>query len=63
MKLGLGKLRKKKGKKHKEKKENKEEFSNVFDNLKIGEVGRGNEYHPKEKKGKFKFDPKDFPKF
>jgi hypothetical protein len=30
--------------------------------LKIGESGRS-DYRPKEKKGKFKFDPQDFPKF
>ncbi len=61
--IGVSETKKKKGKKHKEKKEDNQDFSNVFENLKIGEGGRGNEYHPKEKKGKFKFDPKDFPKF
>ena len=60
--IGVSESKKKKGKKHKEKKVDNEDFSNVFDNLKIGEGGRGNEYHAKEKKGKFKFDPNDFPK-
>ena len=61
--IGVSEVKKKKGKKHKEKKnENNQDFSNVFDNLKIGESGRS-DYRPKEKKGKFKFDPQDFPKF
>ena len=67
MKLELVKFIKKKEKKVKEKKvQEKEEFSNIFENLKVEDNSqrrRYDNYQKKEKKEKFHFNPKDFPKF